>query len=157
MLSNCRRARKAGPSQAALQAAGAARTALRAQCTEVSLETVERYNLLRKFLAMLPASQQSTHDAAVMARQHVEYLDATVMAQSLSKASDLHLLKPNLSCSAALNLTLVISRCWMHANTAWEESNDTTNMHQILYTHIHATGNIDSIMFADFSICKLLN
>lgn len=81
----CDRARRAGPSQGALQAAGAARTALRAQCTEVSLETVERYHLLKKFLAMLPTNLQAACEAPVLARQHVEYLDAPVMTQTLSR------------------------------------------------------------------------
>ena len=93
LLLSCR-ARKEAPSQAALQAAGAARTALRAQCTEVPLETVERYNLLKKFSAMLPANHQPSHDAAVVARQHVEYLDPPVMAQALSKARLLSCFNP---------------------------------------------------------------
>ena len=35
---------------------------------------------------MLPANHQPSHDAAVVARQHVEYLDPPVMSQALSKA-----------------------------------------------------------------------
>lgn len=88
------RARKEAPSQAALQAAGAARTALRAQCTEVPLEAVERYNLLKKFSAMLTANHEASQDAAVVARQHVEYLDPPVMAQALSKARFLSCFHP---------------------------------------------------------------
>ena len=53
---------------------------------------------------MLPASHQPIHDAAVLARQHVEYLDAPVMAQTLSKARICRLLA---CCMANVNRVIV--------------------------------------------------
>ncbi|KAL0038853.1 hypothetical protein WJX79_010718 [Trebouxia sp. C0005] len=73
--------------QPAITAAGAARSALRAGCKDVPLETVERYNLLKRCVSMLPAGCQAAHESKVMARRHVEYFDPAVMLQVLSKAS----------------------------------------------------------------------
>lgn len=66
-------------------ASGAARTALKAQCVEVSLEVVERHNLLKRFAALLPGQLQAAHEMPILARRHIEYLDAPVMAQTLSQ------------------------------------------------------------------------
>ena len=71
--------------QPAITAAGAARSALRAGCKDVPLETVERYNLLKRCVSMLPAGCQAAHESKVMARRHVEYFDPAVMLQVLSK------------------------------------------------------------------------
>ena len=71
--------------QPAITAAGAARSALRAGCKDVPWETVERYNLLKRCVSMLPAGCQAGHESAIMARQHVEYFDPAVMLQVLNK------------------------------------------------------------------------
>ncbi|DBB00331.1 TPA: Sperm-associated antigen 17 [Trebouxia sp. C0004] len=73
--------------QPAITAAGAARSALRAGCKDVPLETVERYNLLKRCVSMLPAGCQAAHESAIMARRHVEYFDPAVMLQVLSQAT----------------------------------------------------------------------
>ncbi len=49
------------------------------------LETVERYNLLKRCVSMLPTGCQAAHESAIMARRHVEYFDPAVMLQVLSK------------------------------------------------------------------------
>ena len=71
--------------QPAITAAGAARSALRAGCKDVPWETVERYNLLKRCVSMLPAGCQAAHESAIMARRHVEYFDPAVMLQVLNK------------------------------------------------------------------------
>jgi len=71
--------------QPAITAAGAARSALRAGCKDVPLETVERYNLLKRCVSMLPTGCQAANESAIMARRHVEYFDPAVMLQVLSK------------------------------------------------------------------------
>lgn len=74
--------------QPAITAASAARTALRNGCKDVAVETVERYNLLKQFISMLPASSQAEHSSSILARRHVEYLNPAVMLQVLSKVCD---------------------------------------------------------------------
>ncbi|DBA96914.1 hypothetical protein WJX82_005465 [Trebouxia sp. C0006] len=73
--------------QPAITAAGAARSALRGGCKDVPLETVERFNLLKRCVSMLPTGCQAAHESAIMARRHVEYFDPAVMLQVLNKAS----------------------------------------------------------------------
>ena len=74
--------------QPAITAAGAARTALKNGCKDVSVETVERHNLLKQYISMLPASSQAQHSSSILARRYVEYMDPTVMLQALSKVCD---------------------------------------------------------------------
>lgn len=81
----CNRGRGRKIAQAAITAAGAARSALKIGCKDVPLETVERYNLLKYFVGMLPQNNQAVHERAILARRHVEYYDPTVMAQILSQ------------------------------------------------------------------------
>lgn len=71
--------------QPAITAAGAARSALRGGCKDVPLETVERFNLLKRCVSMLPTGCQAAHESAIMARRHVEYFDPAVMLQVLNK------------------------------------------------------------------------
>lgn len=73
--------------QPAITAAGAARSALRSGCKDVPLESVERYNLLKRCAGMLPPSSQAAHEPSILARRHVEYLDPAVMLQVLSKVT----------------------------------------------------------------------
>ena len=49
------------------------------------LETVERYNLLKHFVGMLPHNNQAVHESALLARRHVEYYDPAVMVQILGQ------------------------------------------------------------------------
>lgn len=49
------------------------------------LETVERYNLLKQFVGMLPPNNQAVHESAVLARRCVEYHGPPVMAQILDQ------------------------------------------------------------------------
>ena len=74
------------------------------------LETVERYNLLKHFVGMLPPSNQAVHDSAVLARRHLEYYDPAVMSQILSQVWVLAVL-----CCAVLkpkvSLSLMTSVC----------------------------------------------
>ena len=74
--------------QPAITAAGAARTALKNGCKDVSVETVERHNLLKQYISMLPASSQAQHSSNILARRYVEYMDPAVMVQALSRVSD---------------------------------------------------------------------
>lgn len=93
--------------QPAITAAGAARSALRAGCKDVALETVERYNLLKHCVSMLPPSSQSVHERPILARRHVEYFDPAVMSQVLSKVGAAKLVYSSLqtSLSAVLKQT----------------------------------------------------
>lgn len=84
--------------QPAITAAGAARSALRAGCKDVPLETVERYNLLKHFVGMLPQNSQAVLESSVLARHHVEYHNPAVMQQVLSQVR----LLPVLPCCYAL-------------------------------------------------------
>ncbi len=84
-LNLCYRGKGHKIAQPAITAAGAARSALRAGCKDVPLETVERYNLLKRCVSMLPAGCQAAHESAIIARRHVEYFDPAVMLQVLSK------------------------------------------------------------------------
>lgn len=49
------------------------------------LETVERFNLLKHFVGMLPQNNQVVHESSVLARRHVEYHTPAVMVQVLSQ------------------------------------------------------------------------
>ena len=51
------------------------------------IETVERYNLLKHFIGMLPPNNQAVHESSVLARRHVEYYSPAVMVQALSQVN----------------------------------------------------------------------
>ena len=88
----CNRGRGHKIAQAAITAAGAARSALKTACKDVPLETMERYNLLKHFVEMLPPNNQAVHESAVLARRHVDYYDPAVMAQILRQVWSLAVL-----------------------------------------------------------------
>ena len=74
-------------------------------CKDVPLQTVERYNLLKQFVDMLPQSSQIVHDSAVLARRHVEYYDPEVMVQVLSQVQLLLVLSYAVLCK-------IVSTCY---------------------------------------------
>ena len=94
--------------QPAITAAGAARSALRAGCKDVPLETVERYNLLKHFIGMLPLNNQAVHESSVLARHHVEYHSPAVMVQALSQVRLLTVLP---CCCAEKALIMYLAVC----------------------------------------------
>lgn len=59
----------------------AAIAAVQSLCNDVPIATVQRYQLLKTAVAMLPAGVQAAHAEELMSRHHVEEMQPDVLRQ----------------------------------------------------------------------------